>query len=228
MFITQEAALFGLFITAGFIIISREWRSLIMTLLIQYIFTGVILAHQVNSDIGVLKVMIGAFICPVLFLSARQVSLTIIFIPQLESHGTWRASLMVWWRHLSLMGILRSIERYRDPISTVFTFRLILVLLIMLVATTLGELFPLPGLLPNITTAVYWLILAGLMTLTLTENPMKVGHGLFTALTGFDLYYTIMEQNYFIIALWGISNLLIALVIGYLIIAKGATPEEEL
>ncbi len=233
-FITQEAALLGLFVTAGFILISRDWRSLIMTLLMQYILIGVILARLVNPNIAVLKVMIGAFICPILFLSARQVSLTIIVIPDLVSHGSLRDSLVAWWRNLSFMGFLtrtvsRSIDRYNDPMSTSFAFRLLLVLLIVLVSMTLGEVFPLPGVLPiNISTAVYWLILAGLMTLTLTENPMKVGHGLFTALTGFDLYYTIMEQSLLVMALWEIINLLIALVIGYLIIAKGATPEEEL
>jgi hypothetical protein len=77
-----------------------------------------------------------------------------------------------------------------------------------------------------VTTAVYWLILAGLVTLVLTEDPMRVGHGLFTALTGFDLYYTTLEKSLLLTGLWGAVNLLIALAIGYLTIAKGAGQEE--
>jgi len=43
-------------------------------LLVQYILVGLILSRLVRPDIAILKVMIGAFICPILFLSARQVS----------------------------------------------------------------------------------------------------------------------------------------------------------
>jgi hypothetical protein len=57
---------------------------------------------------------------------------------------------------------------------------------------------------------------------------MRVGHGLFTVLTGFDLYYTPLEKSLLMTGLWGAVNLLIALAIGYLTIAKGARPEEEL
>ena len=98
----------------------------------------------------------------------------------------------------------------------------------ILVATTLSNTFALPDLSTDVTTAVYWLVLAGLVTLTLTEDPMRVGHGLFTALTGFDLFYTTLEKSLLITGLWGAVNLLIALAIGYLTVAKGAGPEEEL
>ena len=65
----------------------------------------------------------------------------------------------------------------------------------ILVATTLSNTVTLPGLSFSVNTAVFWLILAGLTTLTLTEDPLKVGHGLFTALTGFELYYATVEKS---------------------------------
>src|SRR5262245_3474315 len=71
-FINYENALIGLLFTAGAILISRDWRFLIFVLLIQYILEGIILSRLVRPDIAVLNVMIGAFICPILFLSARQ------------------------------------------------------------------------------------------------------------------------------------------------------------
>lgn len=203
-FITQETALLGLFLTAGLILVGRDWRLLILSLLAQYILVGLILSRLVRPDIAILKIMIGAFICPILFLSARQVSV-----------------------NPSLISLL-SKERRRGAPATGFVFRLLAVLLMVLVTTTLSNTFALPGLSPSVTIAIYWLILAGLVTLILTEDPMKVGHGLLTILVGFDLFYTTLERSLLITGLWGAINLLIALAISYLIVAKGASPEEEL
>jgi hypothetical protein len=97
----------------------------------------------------------------------------------------------------------------------------------ILVAITLSSTFRLPGLSASVNTAVFWLILAGLVTLVLTEDPLKVGLGLFTTLTGFELFYTTVERSLLLTGLWGAVNLLIALVIGYLIVVIGTGPEEE-
>jgi hypothetical protein len=78
-----------------------------------------------------------------------------------------------------------------------------------------------------VNTAVFWLTLAGLVTLTLTEEPIKTGHGLFTALTGFELFYATVENSLLLTGLWGAMNLLIALAIGYLTVIRGTGPEEE-
>ena len=87
---------------------------------------------------------------------------------------------------------------------------------------------PLQELDPVITTAVYWLVLVGLGVLMITEDPMKVGHGLFTLLTGFGLYYFTLESSLLLTGLWGTVNLLLALSIGYLTVVRGTGPEEEL
>jgi hypothetical protein len=224
-FLTQEWALLGLFITAGIILVARDWRTLILALLAQYILAGLILSRLVRPDIAALKVMIGAFICPILFLSARQVSTRISLFSPFTEKGR---GFSRWWQNLSLTSLLVGRDRRRSPAATGFTFRVLAVALMIIVATTLSNTFALPNLSLNVTTAVYWLVLAGLVTLILTEDPMRVGHGLFTVLTGFDLYYTTLEKSLLMTGLWGAANLLIALAIGYLTIAKGAGPEEEL
>jgi xanthine/uracil permease len=106
-------------------------------------------------------------------------------------------------------------------------FRIFAALLMMLVAINLSQTLALPGLPPSVNTAVFWLILAGLTTLALTEDPIKVGHGLFTALVGFELFYTTLESSLLLTGLWGAINLLIALAIGYLTVVKGTGLEEE-
>ncbi|MBI1881541.1 MAG: hypothetical protein HYR94_25450 [Chloroflexi bacterium] len=223
-FLTQESALLGLFITAGIILISRDWRTLILALLAQYILAGLILSRLVRPDIAALKVMIGAFICPILFLSVRQVSTSVSLFSPFTDKGK---GFSQWRQNFSVMTLLMGRDRRRSPAATGFIFRVLVVALMIIVATTLSRTFILPDLSPDVTTAVYWLVLAGLVTLILTEDPMRVGHGLFTALTGFDLLYTTLEKSLLMTGLWGAVNLLIALAIGYLIIIKGAGPEEE-
>ncbi|MFN8458570.1 MAG: hypothetical protein U0401_28610 [Anaerolineae bacterium] len=228
-FITQESALLGLFITAALILIVRDWRTLIVALLLQYILVGIILYGLVRPDIAVLKVMIGAFICPILFLSARQVATGLTPISTLlERRENLGQALVAWWRNFSFISLIVGRYRRRRQAATGFTFRVLLSLLLVLIAVTLSNTFVLPGLSPALTTAIYWLILVGLVILTLSEDPMKAGHGLFTLLAGFDLYYTTLEKSLLITGMWGAINLLLALAIGYLTVVRGAGPEEEL
>lgn len=231
-FISQEGVLLSLFLTAGLILIVRDWRFLIVALLIQYILAGLIMTRLIRPDIAIVQVLIGAFICPILFLSARQVSVPTPSLLPLANNPppTSRNRFVKVWRQLSttLRSLLLGQNRQqgRDPNSPVFRF--LVALLMFLVATTLSRTLALPGLSLNITATVYWLILAGLATLILNEEPMKVGLGLFTTFTGFTLFYVTVENSLLLIALWGAVNLLIALVTGYLIIAKGAGVEENL
>ena len=227
-FIRPEVILLGLFITASIILIWRDWRFLILALLAQYILVGLILSRLVRPDLAVLGVLIGAFICPILFLSARQVSASPLSVYSF-SDGKQRG-LRKWsgsWRNFSITSLLNGPNPIRSPGSTGLTFRIFVCLLMILVALSLSRTLPLPELGLDVTTAIYWLIVAGMITLTLTEDPMKVGHGLFTVLTGFGLFYATVESSLLLIGLWGSVNLLIALAIGYLTIVKGAGPEEE-
>ncbi len=219
--IAQESVVLGLFVTGSIILISRDWRTLIMTLLVQYILVGLIMSRLVRPDIATLKVMIGAFICPILFLSARQVSIRASFITPLAEGNEG------WWRAFSLRSLLKGRDLRQQPPATAFFFRVVVAALTIMVALTLSNSLTLPGLSPTITTAVYWLVLVGLVTLTLTEEPIRIGHGLFTIFIGFDLYYTTLERSLLMIGLWGTVNLLLALVIGYLTIIRRAAPEEE-
>lgn len=229
-FVTQEATLFGLFITASVILVARDWRALILALLAQYILMGLILSRLVRPDIATLKVMIGAFICPILFLSARRVSassFSLVFSMSRREEG--RSRVANWWQNFYLVvSLVRGRTRRRSPAATGFLFRVFATGLMVLVAITLSNSVPLPGLPASANTAVYWLALVGLTTLTLTEDPIKAGHGLFTVLTGFELFYATVESSLLLTGLWGTINLLIALAIGYLTVVKGTRPEEEL
>ncbi|GAB4444718.1 MAG: hypothetical protein Kow0031_27140 [Anaerolineae bacterium] len=223
-FISFELALVGLFITAGTIIITRDWRLLILALLMQYIVTGLMLSRLVRPDIAVLTVLIGAFICPILFMSARQVSASSATARLAESRS---ASWGDWLLNLADSLLLVAPDPRQKTAPTGMVFRGFLAALLILVAITLSQSFPLSQFTPAVSTAVYWLGVAGLMILTITEDPLKAGVGLFTLFSGFGLYYVALESSLLLLALWGSINLLVALVIGYLAVVRGANLEEE-
>jgi len=227
--VQSEAALLGLFITASIILIARDWRFLIMALLAQYILVGIILSRLVRPDIAVLSILIGAFICPVLFLSARQVAVSPLSILAVTGGQPQSGNKFVaWWQRLSSVFLLKGGGQNRSVAPTGFGFRVFIGLVMILTTLTLSRSFPLPALTATVTTGVYWLVLAGLVVITLTEDPMKVGHGLLTLLSGFGLFYITLERSLLLIGLWGSVNLLIALAIGYLTVVKGAGAEEEI
>lgn len=219
--ITNETALFGLFVTAGAILLTKDWRILIMALLAQYVLVGIMLLSLVRPDIAVLKVLIGAFICPILFLSARQISVRTAtsMVVGLRAFGPGR------WRQLP--GRIGSFAGQYSSTPTGLVFRTFVGLIMILVTLTLSSSFPLPGLATSVTTAVYWLVVAGLVTLIITEDPLKAGTGLFTVLIGFDLFYATLESSLLLTGMWGSVNLLIALAVGYLTVVKGTGLEEE-
>ena len=223
-FIRADAILLALLITASSILIARDWRLLILALLAQYILVGMLLSRLVRPDIAVLSVLIGAFICSILYLSARQVA-----VNPLSVYGVTLETSSGKWRPLSAVkSYLIGTDRVRGPAATGTAFRVFVTLLIILVTLSVSNSFPLPNLTRGMTIGVYWLILAGLIMLTLTENPMKAGVGLLTVLTGFGLFYTTLERSLLLTGLWGTVSLLIALAIGYLTVVKGAASEEEI
>lgn len=220
-FVTYETALIGLFITASTILLTKDWRILIMALLAQYVLVGIMLLRLVRPDIAVLKILIGAFICPILFLSARQIS---VRATSTVADKPWSFSFSRWRR---LSGRVSPLTSQYSSTPTGLVFRILVGLIMILVTLTISSSFPLPGLATSVTTAVYWLVLAGLVTLVITEDPMKAGHGLFTVLIGFDLFYATLESSLLLTGLWGSVNLLIALAVGYLTVVKGTGLEEE-
>jgi hypothetical protein len=231
-FLTQDLILLSLFLTAALILIISDWRLIILGLLAQYILTALILSRLVRPDIAAVKLLIGTFICPILFLSVRQVTTSTLTVSQTldEYRPPSRYKFINKWRTISatFLPLIVGSNRHRGLARTGFIFRCFAALLMILVAIILSQTVSLPNLSRDIGAAVYWLILAGLVMLVLNEDPLKVGLGLFTAFTGFDLFYTTLESSLLLTGLWGTINLLIALVIGYLIVVKGVQPGEEL
>jgi hypothetical protein len=68
--------------------------------------------------------------------------------------------------------------------------------------------------------------MVGLFAIALAREPLKSGIGLLTAMTGFEMFYSSVEQSLVVVGFLGLVNLGIALGISYLTTSQ-ALPEEE-
>jgi hypothetical protein len=202
-FITRELAIVGLFLTGGLIVLVRDWRVSLLALLGQYLLAGLILSRLVFPEVALIKVLIGALICPMLYLAARQAG--------------WGAGQRGYSDPSTLSG----------PIPAGLAFRLLAVTLMGLLAMALSQSYPLPVIPPDVGLGSYWLMLIGLLILMLTEHPLKSGQGLLTAIIGFELLYAPIERSLALVWLLAVVNLLLALAIAYLIVARDAGPWES-
>lgn len=207
-FITRDLAVLGLFVTGGLIALVWDWRMSLLALLGQYLLAGFILSQLVLPEIALIKVLIGTLICPMLYLAARQAG--------------WQAN-----RSPFLTSGKPAEEGQGDVFPAGFAFRLLAVTLMALLTVTLSRTYPLPAIPPDVGLGCYWLILTGLLVLMMTEEPLKAGQGLLTAVVGFELLYAPLERSLAMVWLWAAVNLLLTLAIAYLAVVRGSGPAEE-
>lgn len=207
-FLTTTPAIAGLVITASLIVVIRDWRFSLAALSVQYVLVGLLLTRLIQPQVALTKVLIGALVCIVLYLTARLVSASGEG-PALEQEAA---------------------EDNRSPLRAViggasladFAFRLLATLFVGLAVYTLSKRHPLPEVPSDIGFACYWLASLGLLVLMLTDEPLKAGMGLLTLITGFELFYSALERSLSVAGFLGIANFLIALAITYLTAASEA------
>jgi hypothetical protein len=200
-FITRELAILGLFLSGALMVLVRDWRASILGLLGQYLLAGLILSRLVLPEVALIKVLVGALICPMLYLAARQAG---------------------WGDRRSLLP--RPGPRGIFPGG--LAFNLLAVTLMALLAVTLSRSYPMPVIPADVGIGSYWLILNGLLILMLTEEVLKAGQGLLTGIIGFELLYAPLERSLALVWMWAVVNLLLSLAIAYLVVVRGAGSSE--
>ena len=209
-YFSETAAVAGLVVTSTLIVLLYDWRLSMLVLLLQYIFANMLLIHFIPAEIALFKFVVGALTCTILFMGVRRTAAEAV--P--SRHVRWKGGVRVWAHH--------------DVLSVGFSFRLLTVVLIGLIAYTLVQKVPMSGIPAYLNFAVYWLGLTGLLIMMLSVRPWKVGLGLLTFLTAFELYYVTIERGLVVTALIGVFHLVIALSLTYLIITRSAPLNEGL
>jgi len=199
----------GLLITATVIIVLKVWRLCLWALLFQYVLVTLLLVRVMPLRVALVKVIVGGMVCLILYLTARRVH---------------------WGREIVVK------EGYFEPppvpaLWDVFPmnlgFRLFVALLAAVISYALASRYAFVEQPEGIAHACYWLVAIGLLTVTLTRDPFKVGLGLLTFEAGFEVLFSTFEKSLSVAALLGVVNLLIALAIAHLTMAQITIFAEE-
>lgn len=192
-------------LTASFILIVRDWRWSLLAILIQYLIVGLLFADVLAPHLSFMKVVIGIFICLTLYVTARQVNWGL-----LPEDVTREEAL-----RLGKLRILR-FGPYMLPTDTPFRIFLALVVIVSVWTLTNRPSFHLPVVPHNVNFAILVMIGMGLVTLSATSEPYKAGLGVLTFITGFELFYSAVDQSLNSLLIFAITNIAITLVVTYL------------
>ncbi len=207
-FLSGGPAVVGLVGTAGLIVLFTDWRASLSALTAQYLLVGLLLTGAIQPEVVLVKVITGGMVCSILYLTARRIQ---------SSHPRGR---MATWEARPF-----TVKRY--TLSVGFHFRLLAVVLMALMTYGLFERYPFPDVSKPIVFAGYWLMAVGYLKMAINGEAFKVGLGLLTFETGFEVLYAALETGLVVVGLLGIVNLLISLVIAYLVSAQSEMEREE-
>jgi len=202
-FLAAMPAIAGIFLTAGLLVVSRDWRLNVTALTVQYFFVVLLLTRLIRLEVAAVKGLTGWMICMVFYLTERRAS---VFEQTLAAEDG--APLRRWRRWI---------------MSARASFCLLAALLVSVAAYAAALRMPLPEVPTDITLACYLLVGLGLLLIGLSEAPMQVGFGLLTFLSGFDLFYVALEPSLAVAGLLGAVSFLIALAMASLRVSQMAT-----
>lgn len=198
-FLSGVPAVAGLALTASLIVVSGDWRLSLLALLVQYILGGLLTTRLLPIQLAQIKIYAGVLICPMLYWAARRVE--------------WMQK-----QHQQPEGPPSPTQ----PAPAMgLPFRVLGMVLIGLIVYALGPNYPLPQVPWDVGLACYWLGLSGLLGLTLTDEPFKAGVALLTFITGCEIFYAGLESSLLATGLLAVGNLLLALAVAYLTVARG-------
>jgi len=202
-------AVFIVLVTATIVALFWDWRLALLAMIIQYLAATLLFTDLLDPRLAIIKLFVGMFVCLILYMTARQINYGRIpddltaeeFSRLREDHKRFTVG--------------------RWTLSRDFAIRAIVTMLALLLIYAITQLstFRLPGVpeeLPQINTAILILMGLGLVGLAASRDPIPAGMGLFTFLTGFELYYAALDQSIAMLAAFAALNLAVALAIAYL------------
>ena len=183
------------------IVVVWDWRVALMALALHYLAAGLLFVEVLDPRLTIVKVVVGWFVCLILYLGVRQAS--------------WAQRLTA----VAPAGQEQATRPARRQLSSGALFRIFLGLMVALAALTLSQRpgYQLPAVPPATDLAVYGLLGMGLLGVSQTTEPLKAGMSLLLLMTGFELFYNTVEQSVAMLALLAGAHLVLALVISYLV-----------
>lgn len=203
-------AMVAVMITAGVMVVIKDWRASLLALVIQYVVMGLLLTSEIRMELAVIKTLVGAILCLILYMTARHVE---------------------WGRPTSPPSPAAEAGALSEPSASQWTlptelpFRFLAALLVVVAAYGGASTYPMPAVSEAIGLSVYAMAALGLLAMGLTDEPLKAGLGLLTFVSAFELFYTVLEPSLIVVGFLGLANFLIALAIAYLTVARTVAPD---
>jgi hypothetical protein len=215
--------LVGIALSAGVVLLLRDWRFTVTALLVNYISLGFFLAQQqsmipnllVESSIGIIvvvKLITGLAVSIILALTALTFSRD-YGLEDLDEFGLSEL------RRAARAAQQQSAEPFRLGDYTVPFWALVLALIVSL---TLPRIYPL-AISQSVDFSWYWLWFTGIFTLATASDLLKLGLGLLLCTSSMDLLYTAVVSTpdasglgIMPLLLLSLVTILLALAIAYL------------
>jgi len=189
---------------AAAIVVARDWRLSLFGYALVSLMLALLLSQIIPTDWALMQAITGGLIAVILFLSARQLR--------------WTADTGQPWE-------------LRWPIMASLTsFRLLAVALAAVTFAAARSRVSIPGLDPLFRDALLWLVMMGLLGLSLHSEPLHAGLCLLIFLGAAELLLFTLFQRRMLVGLWMGGQVLLGLAIAYLVVARGlaALPGDEM
>ncbi len=198
--LSQLGILIGLILTAALALLVPAWRTGLFALMFQYGLLTLLLTTLVHPAVASVRLLSGALVVLMLYITMRRVAMANRAIPPEV-----------------LMAIYGEQAPPSPPVFSVgFTFRFFagaLVAVAIIGAASSMNFLSLPAF---VLFGSLWLIAAGIIVAALSRDPLRLGLGILTFTSGFNLLETATDGGLFLYGLLNISDLLLALVIAHL------------
>lgn len=203
----------GVLLTAVLIILAWEWRLTILALASQYLLLSLLYADATGSHVLLGKLLVGLFICIILFITAQQVN-----------WGRTPPDLLP--EEVAKLKEEQRVKLGPLEIPTAGLMRLSATAVLLIVALILARQMSNP---PDVmaATAVYsqpyfelaviGLMALGFLAVTISTDLVTAGSGLLMLFAGFELHYSAVVPSGTAAILLSGFNLLLALFVAYLL-----------
>jgi hypothetical protein len=201
-FLAGLPATVGLFVTALTIFLSADWRLSLTALLVQYVLVGLALTRFIQTEVALVKILVGLITVLMLYLTASRLQQARL-LRELDRGGAPTFGLRHGW----------------DAGPLGLPLRLFAVMLVGLMLIRLYGAYQPPMVSADVALVAFWLGGMGIVGLVLSGDPLRVASSLLTVLAGFDLAYAGLEPSLALAGLFGALVLLTALAFCYLAVA---------
>ena len=190
------------------ILLVRNWRIALPTLIVQYVIVGIMLARVIQPGVALITPLAGALVCLAVSIAAQRADNQ--RAERGESVAVERIQ-NVHWRSVPAQVLVRAVA----------------LLLVLTAAFGATVRFPLPGNARELGLGAYILLASGVLLIATAPEALNVGIGLLVFISGVELGYTPLEPSISVSVLLGFMTLLVGIAIAYLTLADGGVFLEQ-